>query len=72
MVFALVISAMEVNRGHNGIQQLLTVEQEAQQIVNASKNGNCDFTFLSSSMSFFCVCVLRKEQLQSHMFSEPL
>ncbi|KAK9913245.1 hypothetical protein M0R45_037068 [Rubus argutus] len=30
---------MEVKRGHNGIQQLLTVEQEAQQIVNASKNA---------------------------------
>lgn len=30
---------MEANRGQNGIQQLLAAEQEAQQIVNASKNG---------------------------------
>ena len=32
-------SIMEANRGQNGIQQLLAAEQEAQQIVNASKNG---------------------------------
>ncbi|KAF3966473.1 hypothetical protein CMV_009425, partial [Castanea mollissima] len=32
-------SIMEANRGQNGIQQLLAAEQEAQQIVNASKNA---------------------------------
>ncbi|KAE8733404.1 V-type proton ATPase subunit G 2 [Hibiscus syriacus] len=30
---------MEANRGHNGIQQLLAAEQEAQHIVNASRNA---------------------------------
>ncbi|PON34099.1 Vacuolar (H+)-ATPase G subunit [Parasponia andersonii] len=30
---------MEVNRGQNGIQQLLAAEQEAQHIVNAARNG---------------------------------
>ncbi|XP_034704211.1 V-type proton ATPase subunit G-like, partial [Vitis riparia] len=30
---------MESNRGQNGIQQLLAVEQEAQHIVNAARNA---------------------------------
>ncbi|GMY08755.1 V-type proton ATPase subunit G-like [Fagus crenata] len=30
---------MEANRGQNGIQQLLAVEQEAQHIVNGSRNA---------------------------------
>ncbi|KAK8531825.1 hypothetical protein V6N13_131184 [Hibiscus sabdariffa] len=30
---------MEVNRGQNGIQQLLAAEQEAQHIVNAARNA---------------------------------
>lgn len=30
---------MEANRGQNGIQQLLAVEQEAQHIVNAARNA---------------------------------
>ena len=30
---------MASNRGQGGIQQLLAAEQEAQQIVNAAKNG---------------------------------
>ncbi|KAK8531828.1 hypothetical protein V6N13_131187 [Hibiscus sabdariffa] len=34
---------MEVNRGQNGIQQLLAAEQEAQHIVNAARNGKLNF-----------------------------
>ncbi|KAJ0764166.1 putative vacuolar (H+)-ATPase G subunit [Helianthus annuus] len=30
---------MDASRGHNGIQLLLTAEQEAQQIVNAARNA---------------------------------
>ena len=30
---------MEASRGQAGIQQLLAAEQEAQQIVNAARNG---------------------------------
>lgn len=36
-------SSMAVNRGQNGIQQLLASEQEAQHIVNAARNCNCTF-----------------------------
>lgn len=42
----------------NGVQQLLTAEQEAQHIVNASRNGNCDFRFLSIPELLFYSCKL--------------
>lgn len=32
---------MDANRRQGGIQQLLAAEQEAQQIVNAARSGNC-------------------------------
>jgi V-type H+-transporting ATPase subunit G len=37
---------MEANRGQNGIQLLLAVEQEAQHIVNAARNGKHVFPSL--------------------------
>ena len=41
---------MDTSRGRNGIQLLLAAEQEAQQIVNAARNGwyflACIVTFL--------------------------
>lgn len=43
VVILAIPASMEVNRGQNGIQQLLAAEQEAQQIVNAARNGNWNF-----------------------------
>lgn len=37
---------MSANRVDGGIQQLLTAEQEAQQIVNAAKSGNLAILYL--------------------------
>jgi hypothetical protein len=43
---------MASNSGQGGIQQLLAAEQEAQQIVNAAKNG------IVADLHFFYFCVL--------------
>lgn len=42
---------MEANRSQGGIQQLLAAEQEAQQIVNAARNGRA-----WSIIHFFPLC----------------
>ena len=40
---------MDANRRQSGIQQLLAVEQEAQQIVNAARAGTVSSSFFGTS-----------------------
>jgi len=59
---------MDANRRQSGIQQLLAVEQEAQQIVNAARAGTVSSSFFGTSHCKSSIALLDSKNLVNEFY----